>query len=68
MIIMMVILWLLFTQLSERGKEKTGRLAGLRSQDKKLKTTNKGLTEKVDGYEKGTGKRTHRQTYNPNII
>ena len=69
MIIMMVILWLLFTQLSERGKEKTGRLAGLRSQDKKLKTTNKGLTEKVDGYEKGMAnepidKQTNQTSFN----
>lgn len=68
MIIIMVILWILFTQLSEQGKEKTERLAELRSQDKKLKTTNKELTEKVDGYEKGNGKRTHGQINDPNII
>ena len=65
---MMVILWILFTQLSEQGKEKAERLAGLRIQNKKLKTTNKELTEKVDGYEKENGKRTHGQINNPNII
>ena len=57
-----------FTGNAKSVMIETERLAELRSQDKKLKTTNKELTEKVDGYEKGNGKRTHGQINDPNII